>query len=226
MQSSHRPFDPPARDVRDGMPSCPGCRAIVPEHATRCPTCGEALPAGFSFSANRRLWLKLVYAVLPVVIVGVLKATFLSDVLTPRRRQASPAVGLPNLDARELRTRLERLGLACPPPIPDAPPVSWRCLQSDAARGHLAVTVLGARPVEMVVALLQQRQADDAAAAVRLAEVADCVLAGGDAEASRAWIRANIATGGGTVIGQTELHLSGELRSRVVDLKAVGSRYH
>jgi len=160
------------------------------------------------------------------MIVGVLKATFLSDVLTPRRRHTSPAVGMSNLDARELRTRLERLGLACPPPIPDSPPVSWRCLQSDAARGQLAVTVLGARPVEMVVALLQQRQADDAAVAVRLAEVADCVLAGGDAETSRAWIRANIATGGGTVIGQTELHLSGEPRSRVIDLKAVGSRYH
>jgi len=226
MQSSHRPFDPPERDDRDGMPSCPGCRAIVPEHATRCPTCGETLPPGFSFSANRRLWLKIIYAVLPVVIFGLSKATFLSDVLTPRRRPAPAAVGMPNLDPRELRTRLEQLGLACPPPVPDPPPISWRCFQSDASRGHLTVTVLGAGPVEMVVALLQQRQADDAAAAVRFAEIADCVLAGGDAEASRAWIRANIATGGGTVIGRTELHLSGVPRSRVVDLKAVGSRYH
>jgi len=226
MQSSHRPFDPPSRDVRDGMPSCPVCRAIVPEHATRCPTCGETLPSGFSFSANRRIWLRIGYAILPVLIVGALKATFLSDVLTPRRRHAPPAVAMPDLDARELRTRLERLGLACSSPIPDSPPTSWRCRQSDPSRGHLTVTVLGAGPVEMVIALLQQRQADDAAAAVRLAEVAGCVLAGGDAEASRAWIRANIATGGGTVIGQTELHLSGVPRSRVADLKAVGSRYH
>ena len=110
MRSSHRPFDPPKREVRDAMPSCPVCRALVPEHATRCPTCGETLPPGFSFSANRRLWLKIVYAVLPVVIVGLMKATFLSDVLPPRRRHASPAVGMPNLDARELRTRFKAVG--------------------------------------------------------------------------------------------------------------------
>jgi len=223
MQSSHRPFEPPERDHRDGMPSCPVCQAVVPEHATRCPTCGDTLAPGLSFSANRRLWLRIVYAVLPVLIVAVLKVTFMSDVLTPRR-PAPSAVGMPDLQARQLRTRLERLGLACPTPMPDS--TSWRCLHSDASKGHLTVTVLGADPVEMVIVLLQQRRADDAAAAVRLAEVADCVLAGGDAEASRAWIHANITTGGGTVIGRTELHLSGVPRSRVVDLKAVGSRYH
>ena len=223
MQSSLRTFEPLEHDQPDRMPSCPVCHAVVPEHATRCPTCGDTLAPDLSFSANRRLWLRIVYAVLPVLIVAVLKVTFMSDVLTPRR-PARAAVGMPNLQVRQLRTSLERLGLTCPTAMPDS--TSWRCVHSDASKGHLSVTVLGTDPVEMVIVLLQQRRADDATAAVRLAEIADCVFAGGDAEASRVWIHANITTGGGTIIGRTELHLSGVPRSRVVDLKAVGSRYH